>query len=269
MFNKAIFTIEFKRNIKGALIWSVSIGLLAFYFFSFFNAIKSNSQSIQQLFTAYPKELIQAFGIDTSMYTSPIGFFNSEFSLMFVIANSIYAVMLGANTIGKELSSRTIIFLLTKSVRRETIAFTKLAVISSVLFLTNVVVGILAYLGAKYYITDVEISIQFFVLFFVAQFIFQFLFLSLGFTLGIILTEGRALAISSGIFIATTFINIFRGLQNAPDWFKYLTPFYYSDFPSIAQNLTLKTPDIFVLSIIALGILAIGFVYFRRMDIET
>lgn len=109
-----IFKFELKTNIKGIIVWSISIICIVCLFASMFTIYTGAKEQVFSILKTYPPQTLNIIGIDdlTSIFTYN-GFF--AFSLTYVLlAASIMNVYFGINIFAREKITKTSDFLYTK-----------------------------------------------------------------------------------------------------------------------------------------------------------
>ena len=117
-----IFKHEFKSHLKSVGIWSVSVFLIILIYLSAFSSISEDIQSLNELLSSFPEELLIAFGMtemDFSSIVSMYGFVflfcqvclaiqasNYGFSLVSIEERELTADFCWRNQLGGEKSLR-------------------------------------------------------------------------------------------------------------------------------------------------------------------
>src|SRR5690554_4755154 len=151
-----LFQREFKRNLKGLLLWSIIIGGLVILTLSVYPQFAVQQQGFDDFMQAFPEGFMKAFGMDRVSLTTPLGFYAIECYLMTTLFGSIYAVSLGSNIVSKEENEKTAEFLLSKPITRANIISQKLLLVLVNLILFNVLNVLISYVGLSMGDTEYE-----------------------------------------------------------------------------------------------------------------
>ena len=86
------------RKYRGAILgWGLSTALLAWVIVAFYETVAKNAQQFEQLFSAYPKELMALFGLSgMANFASPTGYLSFEFFSYLPLILGIFAVLAGS-----------------------------------------------------------------------------------------------------------------------------------------------------------------------------
>lgn len=137
-----IFKIDFKRNSKALIVWSVISAGLICVFMLLYPTMKNNAvlELAKAKLNAMPKELIEAFHMAQVDFTQITEFFG--FALQFLLtATCIYGAILGVGALLREENEKTIEFLYAKPVKRAQIFTSKLLAAVAGYFVYFVIFG--------------------------------------------------------------------------------------------------------------------------------
>jgi ABC-2 type transport system permease protein len=262
----AILIFDTKRNSLLISIWTIVWALLAFSFSTFYSSVE-DTEDFAELLEAFPEELLTAFASDPETFTTVAGFFNTEFTVLYLLSIGILAGYLGVAAIAKEIENSSILFLLSKPVSRISIYLSKLVANYLLLLVANAVIILSAVLG--FLLIEVEVPYQYFTSLYVVLSVYSLFFLTLGKLLGILLSENRALGLSVLTALVAFFVNAIQSIGGVPDFLKYLTPYYYLGLRQLVAEMTVKTPEVFTLLVVSLVLVISGCIYFRQKNIDT
>lgn len=132
-----IFKMDFKRNLRSLIVWSVISAGLICAFMLLYPTMKNNAvlELAKAKLDAMPKELVEAFHMAQVDFTQITEFFG--FTLQFLLtATCIYGAVLGVGVLLREENEKTIEFLYARPVKRAQIFASKLmaAVVSYVVY---------------------------------------------------------------------------------------------------------------------------------------
>ena len=249
--------------------WTLGMVALAGITVAFFPAIRDDAESFEELFSAFPEELLSIFGIDdpASLVTAT-GLVNSRiYSGFGPIILAVLGIVLGTAAIVGEEESGTLNLLLAQPVSRAQIIVEKAAaaavlvgIVASALFLTLSAVNPLMDLGFGFSgILAANFTLWLFTM------VFYLFTMAIGAVTGSrSLTVGIAAAATGALF----FINGLAPLVDEIAWMQKLTPFYWLQNPNpLANGFDLVAILIFVLAAAVAG--AVGIWGFDRRDIGT
>ena len=269
MINFTIYKTELRLNLKMILIWSLIFSLMTILTMSLFDTTRSQQATVNELLKTYPKEFIQAFKIDTDSFNTVEGFFSGRSLSLMIIANSVLAIFLGASAIGKEITSKTISFLITKPLNRLQIYLSKSAVSITLLFICNAIFATVGFVSSRLLTSDKTGSIRYFAGLFFLLWLLQLIFLGVGQLLSTVMSDTQAIMTGVGLVFVSWIIDILGNISGVPDFVKYLTPLHYIDSAYLHTNHALQVSDVVVLALTAIVIMLITAWRFNRRDIEV
>ncbi|HHX79268.1 MAG TPA: ABC transporter permease subunit [Acholeplasmataceae bacterium] len=257
-----MITREIKTNFKSLLIW---LGVISFFMLIVFVMYPSlmtseNIELLNQLITVFPEELLKIFNMDIASITSPSGWVKSEGIVLLILATSIYSSLLGFKTVGKEKEEMTIEYLAAKPISRDKILISKILgnLINIILLIVTTSVVIITGLAIS---NDLDFSLMV-MLTLSPLFVNIFIYL-LAVLISIFISNKNGLAF--GIPFALYFLNILSLFSEKTKFFKYITPFTFSDSRYIIENESLNYISL-VIFLISSFILLILSIYFYRKN---
>lgn len=262
-----LFQREFRRNLKGLLMWSLIVGGLVIFTLSVYPQFAEQQQGFDDFMQAFPEGFMKAFGMDRVSITTPLGFYAIECYLMTTLFGGIYAVSLGSSIVSKEENEKTAEFLLSKPITRFNIISQKLLLVFVNLIIFNIINIIISYFGLS--MGDAEYDTDIFILLsFVGPFLLHLTFSTLAFLISIIIRKSRTIfSISLGMVFITYFFNVMAQLSDKFEFLQYLSPFKYVDAGDIIENGNIDL--LYLLIMLAIIILSIVFSYvlYQKKDI--
>lgn len=99
---------ELKGNWRSLVAWSVILAGLGLMVMAIYPSFAADQARLQQFLEAYPKEFLEALGLERLNFGEPVGFYGTEVYLMVTLFGGIYAAMLGAGLLAKEKDEKTI-----------------------------------------------------------------------------------------------------------------------------------------------------------------
>ena len=139
-----IFNFEFKRLLKGNIIWALVCSVLIVMFMLFFPSMKE--MGMQELvgskLESLPEAFLEAFNISGATDFSNISDFSAYVLQYIVMAGGIYAAILGVSSLAKEESEGTVEFLYSKPVTRSRIVTAKILANAFILFIFIIILSL-------------------------------------------------------------------------------------------------------------------------------
>jgi ABC-2 type transport system permease protein len=261
-----IVAFEFRKSLRGVLIWCAVTSFLCIILLAFFETIKERADAINSLTDTLPPELLKSFG--TSSFTDIEGYFNGRFLFLFIIMNSVWGASSLAGITGKELNNSNIVLLFTRRVSKLKVFTSKIAAFLINMFLINFVTFLVTIASIKIFTTEENLSIQFFAASFVGAFVVQLVFSSIGLLIGVIKSESAALFSVLGLTIGGFIIDTIARIDGGPEFLKYFTPYYYLDLENISVADALRPERMIALLVFTIVVAVISYRIFKRKEIQ-
>ncbi|MCX6808288.1 MAG: ABC transporter permease subunit [Candidatus Berkelbacteria bacterium] len=218
---------ELRSLSKSTLIWTVALSLGVIVFLSMFPAFTKDIETSQKLLNNFPPALRSALGISLKSFFTIYGFFAYLFTFI-TLAGAIQAMNLGVGTISKEISGKTIDFLLTKPISRAKVISAKLLATLSCLVFTNIIFSLTALICAKIVSTESFSSLTF-LLVSATFFLVQLFFLALGSVFTVIISKIKSVIAVSLPTVFAFFVVSELGAILGNENVRYITPFKFFD----------------------------------------
>lgn len=122
---KTIFFKEIKRTGKSMIIWSVFIGLIAYFGILEYPVLAPHTALMEETLSFIPKIAQLIFGVYNVKLTETLGYYEVMYYWTGLII-FVHAIYIGASIIAKESRDRTAEFLFTKPYKRSTIVWAKI-----------------------------------------------------------------------------------------------------------------------------------------------
>ncbi len=269
MINLVILKTEFKINLKLVVIWTLIFAILIMITLALFDTIRAQQASFTGILNTMPTELLKAFNINNDTYSTIEGYFSSEDLSLFLLAFCTLAVYLGSTTIGKEISNRTITFLVTKPLSRMQIYISKTVAAIALLLAGNTAMAAITFIVTRTLTSDHSASPRFFIVIFATAWLMQLIFLGLGQFLSLLLNDSQAFLLGIGAVFGFWIIDIISALPGLPSFIQFLTPFHYIGALDIKLTHEFSATHIVALAIVALASFIVSAWVFRRRDFEA
>lgn len=256
-----MFKREMKVNFKSFLIWLLLlIGIFTIAFSIYPSIINSdNIKMMDEMMEMFPEEMLKAFNMDISSIDSVFGWLKSEGFVFVLLIIGCYSGILGSNILLKEESDKTIEYLNSLPVKRNTIVFNK--VLCGVLYISLMVIilGIFNYIGLSlsgefdkkvYILLSITPIFSSFVIYFGCMFLSTFTH-----------KTKKMLGISLGIVLISYVLQILSSLGKTTEFLKYFSVFTLADIRNVITDMALN-PWIVITSIL-LSMLFLGLIIIR------
>lgn len=261
-----IFRREFSRSLKALIIWSVLLSGLIFLVLSMYPTFAEQQDSLQKMFDAFPESLQKVFGMHELDFSTIIGFYAIEAYLIVALFGSIYAAMLAANILAKEESEKTIEFLLSMPVTRNTIVSSKLLLVIVNLFIFNALIALVSWLG---FLTAGETPAPTdFLWLVIGSLLTHLIFASAAFLLSATLRRGRnTWPVAIGIVLFTYFLDAIAGISAQTEFLKHFSPFQYFNATDILAKQGLPAGYTMITCAIIVVCISATYAYYHQKDI--
>lgn len=237
-----MFKFEFRRLIKGSIVWGLVCSALVIMFMSFFPSMKD--MGIQELvgekLEVLPEAFLEAFNISGATDFSNISDFLAYELQYIIMAGGIYAAILGVSALVKEESEGTIEFLYSKPVTRNNIVTAKLLANFIIFYIFLMIVGIVT-MGISIIVKPEDVEILSMLMdiktLYLGMALIGYIFMSVGFLISVFIKSSKqATPIALGVFFISYILGIFSKLQDRLRGFIYLSPFDYATPSEIIKN---------------------------------
>lgn len=258
---------EIRQNLKSLIIWSVCVVGLFIFSMSMFPSFSQNPQMVGDMLKAFPKEMLDAFGISAADFSKPLDYMSYMFQYI-LLAVGAQAIMLGSGIVSKEETDKTVEFLYAKPVTRNYIMTSKILAGITVMAALNAVflAGSLAVLN----IVSSNVDNGMAALLCLTMFLIQLFFFAVGLIVSMLFRRVRRFtSISLAIVFATYFLGIMSSVTDSLRALKYIAPFKYFDPTQLVHSGTLEgTYLIIVLAVAAVSIFG-AYALYRRRDLSA
>ena len=217
-------------NTKKLLINIVISLLFTFMFVSMFPSILEMAEEMEGIIEAYPPVMLEAFGIDSNLFTEFSSFLGAEyFSLMWPILSVLFTISLAISAIAKEIENGSMYILLSQPLSRTKIFLGKylsgIILTGALVYTSILLIKVLAYIyNIDFPLSSVWNIAHLSMLFACTTFSITFLASS------IFSTVGKANSIAIGIVFGGYALNLIAQLQESLESLKYVSLFYYYDY---------------------------------------
>lgn len=243
-----MFKREMKVNFKNFIIWlSILIGIFLIVFLIYPSITNSdNIKMIDEMMKIFPEEMLKAFNMDISSIKNVYGWLKSEGFVFVLLIIGCYSGILGSNILLKEENDKTIEYLNSLPVKRNSIIFSK--VMCGLIYITLMVIllGIFNYIGLslsgefdkkQYILLSITPIFSSFVIYFVCMFLSTFTH-----------KTKKMLGVSLGIVFISYVLQMLSTVAETTEFLKYLSVFTLSDIRNVIVKISIN-PIIVIISI--------------------
>jgi ABC-2 type transport system permease protein len=250
------------------IIWSISLALLLWFFFSLFPSFSEQAAVVQQMMSKFPPALLEAFGMNKMDLSTVMGFYS--FLFVFVqLCLAIQAGNYGFGLVSIEESELTADFLMSKPVSRTQVLVSKLLAALSSLLLTELVVVVVSLIALKVYNGGRPYDMNILALLLVSMLILQLFFLSVGLVISLLVRRVRSVTpYSLGLGFGTYVLAAFSGIMGEVK-LEYITPFKHLDPAYIVRNAGYDTQLVVLNVVVTVLALVISYWRYIRRDIPA
>lgn len=256
---------EIKANSRSFLTWSVSLAVFNFAMMMLYPSFADEAGNLAGFIEMLPQEFLKAFGLDRLSLSDIMGYYATEGYLVFILAASLYAVLLSSSLLAKEENDKTIEFLLARPVSRSQIVLYKLMAMTGLLIGLNMIVSLTTWIGFEVYKREAYRMATLGWLF-LAPFLAQMTFAMISLVLSLFVTRKRNVYASGiGLVLLLYFISFIVEMNDKLKFLGYLTPFKYANAADIVTLQSMRTCDLLILVCAnGLAVLAVFLIYRKR-----
>lgn len=265
-----IYWQELKRNRRSFIIWTViSVLLIVSQLTVFPNFYKDSVASQEQLINKYPEALVESFGLSKLDMSDILNYFAVKIVPLVGMFGGIFSMILGSSILSREISEKTIEFLLSKPISRSSIIREKLLCVVTEVFMFTFIQFIISFaLMEKYKENDYDKQMM--VLTWFALFLLFIAFALLGFFISVFITSPKTVySLSIATVIASYFFSVLSTSNKSLEWLKYLSFFKYSDVVDIISDGGMKTLYIVCYAVVIITCVVLSFVSFKKKRISV
>ena len=262
-----IFLHELKSNLKSAVIWALSMLLLALIFILIYPSFAQGEVEMKNLLAGYPPQVLKAFGFDLNILFSPLGFYSLVFQYI-VLCGSIQAMILGCLLISKEFTRKTADFLMTKPVSRMAVISAKISAgISSLIISFGLVVGLTWVL--LIFLISQSIAFENYMKISITFFLIEMMFFAIGVFVAVTVRKVKSVTgISIGIVVGFFVLGLLVSSGIDVD-LRYLVPFKYYDYIKILGGNGFELNFVIINILFVLITISVSYVIYIKSDIHA
>jgi ABC-2 type transport system permease protein len=266
--NANIYRHEFRSRLKSVVIWSLSISVLIFFFFSMYPLFSDQAALMNEFLAKYPPQLQTALGMGNVDLATVLGFYSFVF-LFVQLCLAIQASNYGFGLVSIEENELTADFLLSKPVSRRQILTSKLLAALSSLTITNLVIWLVSFTAIQLFRGSHEVEPGTLILLLLSIIIFQLFYLSVGLVISLLVKRVRSVTpYALGLAFGTYVLNAFSGVFGVVA-LELVTPFKQLEAAAIIKHAAYDTPLVLLNIAVTLVSLAVSYWLYIRRDIPA
>lgn len=267
-----MYKVEIKNMFKSLMVWTIVMACILVLFMSMFPSMANSgiNEIVKAKIDAIPQGMRKSFGLEGGIDFSDLLQYFAYCDQYILIANCIYAVILGANSLIKEESEGTIEFLYAQPISRFKIVSVKMLSNLTVIFVFDLMLFIISVIlfeilkqsGYKY-VTQL-------VFIYKGMFLVQVVFLIVGFMLSTLIPKvSLATPTALGLFFTTYLFGIFSNVIDKLEWMKYFSPIEYVMPNQLLESKgAIESIYVFICLIVILAGSVFTFVRYKNKDLK-
>jgi ABC-2 type transport system permease protein len=262
--NANIFKHEFRARLRSVITWSIALFTIFLVLLSIYPSFSKQTALLNETMSQFPPQFLAAFGLTGQDLSTVLGYFSIIF-LFSQICLAIQAGNYGFGLVSTEENELTADFLLSKPVSRVQIMNSKLLAAFTGLIITNLVVGICAFVLLTLFRNGNNYDVHTLILLLLSNIIFQLFFLSVGLVISLLVKRVRSVTpYSLGLGFGMYLLNAFSGMLGKVS-LEVISPFKHFDPTYITLHGTYDTSLLLLdLAIILASLAASYWLYIRR-----
>lgn len=259
-----LFLHELKQDKISLAIWTIAIAFFMVTCVVIYPEMSAEMEQVGDMFASMGA-FTAAFGMDKLNFGTFMGYYSIECGNVIGLGGAFFAALVGIGMISKEEKNHTAEFLLSHPVSRTHILVTKLcAVMVEIIILNLVVFGLTA---SSVIFMDINADWDCVILLHLAFFIMQIEIGLICFGLSAFIKRG-GLGLGLGIAMILYFMNLVKNITKDAEFFKYITPFAYTEGAQIVEDINLQWGLVSLGLVYGIIITATGFFKYNKKDIS-
>lgn len=265
-----IFLRELKHYSKSFLIWVVIITMFSMGKMSEFTAFTDGVSSAGEALKQFSGSVVAMMGMDKVDLTNVLGYFSSRVFSMVMLLGCMYSIMLAAIILAKEEDDKTIEFLLSKPVIRNTIVTSKVLCVIFYTALFNIILFVATLLTFQSLGAGGTYEVGTLILLYLGSFIANIAFAMVGFFLSTFITNAKTIyPLTIAIVLGEYMLTMLTNANTKVEVIKYINIFSYVDSNDIVNNNSLNVGYVVVLVVIIAILTLLTYWRFNKKDIAA
>lgn len=216
---------ELRQGRNSLIIWTAAIGFLMAVCVFMFPEIKSEMNSVSDMFASMGG-FSQAFGMDKISFGTLSGFYAVECGNILGLGGAFFAAICAASILSKEEKDKTAEFLLTHPIKRFNIVSSKLIAAIFQITVLNTAVCALSIFSVNAIGENVPLKEMMFLHF--AYYCMQLEIAGICLGISSFLRNG-SIGVGLGVAVLMYFLNIVANMTESAEFLNYITPFGYAN----------------------------------------
>ena len=268
--NRILFHMEFKRNARSLVLWSVIICALVFFTMSLFRSVLQYQQQIMGMVKIVPMAAMKARGFSNiSDIFSGLGFYAANNIVYMMLLGSIYSIVLFSNILLKEEYGKTAEFLMSRPISRDEIFLSKLSLATVNILLLNLVAGITGYVSLMVFKSG-DFSTFTFLVITVYTLLLNLLFGCIGLVIAVLMKRARPVtSFCVGLVLVLYFIFTISRISGVNGEFGFISPFKWVNMDVLKSGFSFEFWRIALFLGLALLLSGLSLMIYRKKDILT
>jgi len=259
-----MFKKELKDNFKIFIIWSVLVALFIIIVFTIYPSLSSNFEQLDLMINTVPKEILEIFNMDIVSFKNVSGWFLSEGYIFIALFGSCFAAILGGTILAKEEDDHTIEFLYSKPISKNKILASKIGAGLFYITFFNLIISLTIFIGL---LLNNDFNLITWALTSVGPLITQFIFFFITLLISIVIKKGKRITgISISTVLGTYLLQVLSTLSDKISFFKYLSPFEYTNSRGIILNNSFEIIYMVLCVFIIISCFAICFYLYNKKE---
>ena len=258
---------ELKFNLKSFSIWTLLIVLLFLIVLIAYPSIVNgeNIKVLDEMMSAFPKELMAAFNMDIASISTAFGWLKSEGFVMILLVTGCYAAILGSNILLKEENDKTIEYLNSLPISREKIVLSKALVGIIYVVLMIVILGVFNYIALlvndsfdqkQYILLSITPLLSSLVIYAICLFVSTFFH-----------KTKKMIGISLGIVFISYLLGTLAGIDESVEGLKYLSVFTLADIRNVIINIKIEPIMIIISSFLTIIFVILTVIRYKKKSL--
>lgn len=270
MINHILFRMEFRRNARSLVLWSVIICALIFFTMSLFRSVLQYQQQIMGMVKIVPMAAMKARGFgNISDIFSGLGFYAANNIVYMMLLGSIYSMVLASNIILKEEYGKTAEYLMSRPLSRDEILFSKLSLSLLNIVILNLAAGITGLVSLLVFKSG-NLPIRPFLVITLYTFLLNLFFGALGAGIAVLIKRPRPVTFFCvGLILVFYFIFTISRISGVSGEFGYVSPFKWVDMDVLNPAYGADFRRILLFSGLVLILTITSLFVYRKKDILT
>lgn len=243
-----MFKREMKVNLKGFIVWNlILIGIFLVVYLIYPSIINSdNIEMMEEMMKIFPKEMLKAFNMDISTMDSAYGWLKSEGFVFVLLIIGCYSGIVGSNILLKEENDKTIEYLNSLPITRNSIVINKVMAGFIYVVLMVLILGIFNYIGLslsgdfdkkQFVLLSITPIFSSLVIYFMCIFISTFTH-----------KTKKMLGLSLGIVLISYVLQILSTMADEVKFLQYFSVFTLADIRNVIVDISIN-PFMVIISI--------------------